>query len=782
MWELSDTGRQPQPIRVAPLLAAAVLGIGGLGILPSLSQAQSSLPSIPSPASLPREVQLGYQRLEEGRVEEAIALFERALQTNPNQLEATLGMAIGYRRAGRDADAFTTYQRVVALDPSNTTALTALGVLGGFRPEWQATGIEALSQLLVLEPGNLDALSQRALLLFYQGQFGAAIADYEQVLALPPVTDSALIGAAQVYAYGGRYGEAIDLFAQYQQRGVALTGYEAIAYALALRQQDQAAAAIDVLLPQLQDIAPIPATADPLQLDLRSALAAAYAANGQTTAALAIIDPLQGRPEARLSLARALNEIARYSDDEAVAAESVRVYQQVLADPNLTVGTAREVAAALSAYPDQQATTLEIYRQLAAQNPGDLSLNVQKTVWERRLGEISATELRNRLQPLATNLPTDPSQLRAVAQALSQLDPPDAELFDLYVALSERTQVDFLDFRLAQIYLQAQQPGPARTVLSRYADADTADEATLLLLLAELERQEGNLASSEARYQLLIDRYPERTDIVIGALQGLAGLKEGEGKIEEALALYDQLLTLTDDPAKPLGRASIAYRGGLMSQAAAEALLTQWLTTQPADNTPPELFSLVASLPPEPGRLSLYERLLVVNPRYLPVRLRQIQTIAQTDPDQAQQLAAAIVAANPESFEGYLLQGQIAQDVDDLDTASAAYQAILELDPAQPDALIALGGVRFEQRRLQEARQLYDRALVVVPENLGLRQASASLTAALDRPIAALQELEALQIELAASGYPSAAVAQERRRIQEGLLRQRGFQPEWERY
>ncbi|MEO1589873.1 MAG: tetratricopeptide repeat protein [Cyanobacteria bacterium J06632_22] len=765
-----------------PLLAAVLMGVGALGLVPSLGQAQSSLPPIQSSAALPRDVQLGYQRLEEGRVDDAIALFEQALRSNPNQLEGTLGLAIAYRRAGRDADAFATYQRVVALDSENVTALTALGVLGGFRPEWQQTGIQALTQLLALEPGNLEARSQRALLLFYEGQFGSAIADYEQVLAQPPVADTALIGAAQVYAYGGRYQDAIALFEQYQQRGFALTGYDAMAYAFALRQSGEALAAINILLPQLRDIDPIPVAVDPLQLDLRSALASAYAANGQTTAALAILDPLQGRPEALLSLARALNDVARYSDDAAIAAESIRVYQQVLADPGLTVGTAREVAEALSAYPDQQATTLSIYRQLAAQNPGDLSLNVQQTVWERRLGEISATELRRRLQPLATNLPTDPSQLRALAQALAQLDPPDADLFDLYAELSQRTQVEFLDFRLAQIYLQAQQPGPAREVLSRYANADTADEATLFLLLAELERQEGNLESSAARYQLLLDRYPERTDIAVGALQGLAGLREGEGKVEEALALYDQVLTLSDDPAKPLGRASIAYRGGLMSEAAAEALLTEWLTTQPADNTPPELFSLVASLPAQPARLSLYERLLVVNPRALPVRLRQIQAIAQTDPARAQELAAAVVAANPEAFEGYLLQGQIAQDVDDLDTASQAYQAILALDPAQPDALIALGGVRFEQRRYQEARRLYDRALAVSPDNLGLRRASASLTAALDRPMAALQELEALQVRLANSGYPSAAVAQERRRIQENLLRQRGFQPEWERY
>jgi Flp pilus assembly protein TadD len=51
------------------------------------------------------------------------------VQQNPNNVEAHLGLAIAYRRAGRDADALPVYQRVITLDPNNRLALTTLGLL-----------------------------------------------------------------------------------------------------------------------------------------------------------------------------------------------------------------------------------------------------------------------------------------------------------------------------------------------------------------------------------------------------------------------------------------------------------------------------------------------------------------------------------------------------------------------------------------------------------------------------------------------------------------------------
>ncbi|MEL6334133.1 MAG: tetratricopeptide repeat protein, partial [Cyanobacteria bacterium J06626_26] len=136
------------------------------------------------------------------------------------------------------------------------------------------------------------------------------------------------------------------------------------------------------------------------------------------------------------------------------------------------------------------------------------------------------------------------------------------------------------------------------------------------------------------------------------------------------------------------------------------------------------------------------------------------------------------VADNPDAPEVYLLQGQIAQDTGKLATAESAYETLLERNPEQFDAIVGLAGVRFRQLRYQEARRLYDQAIAIAPDDLNLRQASISLTVAQDRPLQALEEINALQSRVPTN----IGLERQERLIKEGLLLHRGFQPVWERY
>lgn len=113
----------------------------------------------------------GYDLLLSNQINAAIAVFEQLVRQSPNNVEALTGLGIAYRRAGRDADALETYQRVLAIDPDNRLALGTVGLLGEFRPEWQPLGIRALTRLLELDPDNLEARAQRAKLFYYQGLF-----------------------------------------------------------------------------------------------------------------------------------------------------------------------------------------------------------------------------------------------------------------------------------------------------------------------------------------------------------------------------------------------------------------------------------------------------------------------------------------------------------------------------------------------------------------------------------------------------------------------------------
>ena len=306
MVHLSFRSPIRHPALLRPLVMAGLLGLGmaiaPLSPIPFLSGSGGA--QLAHAQTVPPIVQQGYRLLDDGDVNRAINTFEQAVQAFPNSVEATLGLAIAHRRAGNDENAFNAYSRVLDLDPDNRLALSAVGLLGGFREEWQVQGIDALTTLLNLDSDDSSARAQRALLYIYQGQFEAAIADYNRVLQ-QDTSPTILVGAAQAYTYSGQYEPAIELFQQFEATGAAFQPDEAIAYGIALREIGRATDAIPILNATLADTGATTAAA----ARLRGALASAYAANGQVNQALSVLTPLPGRGDSRLILARGLQRL-----------------------------------------------------------------------------------------------------------------------------------------------------------------------------------------------------------------------------------------------------------------------------------------------------------------------------------------------------------------------------------------------------------------------------------------------------------------------------------------
>jgi tetratricopeptide (TPR) repeat protein len=721
-------------------------------------------------------VRSGYTLLGEGLVNQAIDQFTTAVRQYPSSVEARLGLAIAYRRAGLNAEALQAYESVLAIDSSNRLALLSVGTLGGYRPQWQDRGIAALSQLLSLNPNDKEALAQRALLYGYQGKFAAAIADYEIVLKNNPSSDSVL-GAAQVYAYSGDYDTSLDLFNQYRQGG-RITGDAATAYARSLRETGSSAEAVRVLEPQLRQIPALNGVA----IRMRAELAIDYAATGRLDLAEQTLEPLSGRTDSRMILARSLMAISQYDpqNSDGYTSAAIALYQDILTrtPQYLTVGIGQEIADSLSAYPQTQTYALEIYRQLAQQQPDDRSLQIQQAVLERNLGQISRATLQQRIAAALQPLPSDVYQQKVIAQALTRLDSPDAGLLPYYQSLLT-ADVPLLYFRIAQIQIRRNDLAAARAALTSYdatSEGRRSQDSTLLLL-AEIDRREGNLEASAQRYETIISRVPQDRGILSGALQGLAGIRQSQGRLPEAVAVYDRLLQINpQDDRLSLGRASLAYQAKLISQAEAEAVLDRWLATH-APDTSPELVSLAAALPADPRRESLYTALLQENPESAALQLRYVQVLATRNPAQAQAYVNRLIANDPANVSAYFVQGQVAQTQGNLSLATQAYQAILQQDPQNADALSALGGVRFQQRRYDSASQLYSEVLALEPENAIAQTALISLTAAQGNRLTAIEQLEALQ---SAGANPD--LASQQQLLEEGFLQQRGFQPPWERY
>lgn len=753
--------------------------LGMAGIVVSVSII-TDIPAVLAQAASPA-LRQAFTLLRQGRVLDAIAAFEQLVRRNPEALEAKLGLAIAYRRQGLIEKAWDTYQQVLAQDPNNTLALKSVGLLGTYRPQWQVQGIQALTTLLNLTPNDIESRALRGLLYGYQQRFTEAIADYEIVLQANP-TPEMLVGAAETFTNAGNSQRGLELFNRYLATGNQVTEYAAIAYARALRETGNPGQAVQVLEAQLRRST----TLDDLAIQTRAALSQAYLANQQSAQALAVLEPLQGQPDAILPLARSLNEIRNQTGNASLTPQIVSLYRQAIdrnptPDPRLL----REIADVFSGVPQERQTALQFYRQLATLQPSDRTLVVKQLALESQLGLISRADLRARLAAAVQPLPTDPTEQRQLAQALAGIEPPGLEFLPIYQSLAQAgVNVPFLNFRIAQLLIESNNLIAARSALAAYAATpEGARDLAPQLLAAEIERREGNLEASAVRYQGLIASNPADSDVLNAALRGLAGIRLAQNRPVEALAVFDQLVARNpQDVTLQLARASFAYEANVISEAEAETALNYWLQTQPLTNAPPELFALVGKLPADARREQLYNALLQVDPNNIPVQVRLIQTIAQRSPAQAKALVAQLVARNPNDIRTYFLQGQLARAIDDLDLASQAYEVILRTQPDNIEALAALGGIRFEQRQFDSAAELYSQAIALNPNDVGLRQALIGLNRAQDLQLAALQQLETLQLEQLAKGAPNRDLSLEMQRIQEDFLRRRGFQPPWERY
>jgi tetratricopeptide (TPR) repeat protein len=564
-------------------------------------------------------------------------------------------------------------------------------------------------------------------------------------------------------------------------QGKAIPNNALTAYAQALRETGNVSQAIQILENQLRQSKKL----DAAEIEIRSSLAQAYQANQQLSQALAVLEPLRGRPEAALPLARALTTIGRRESNTQLYQEGAALYRQVLASTSQPPQSlVREVADVLSELPSERVAALSLYQQLTAVQPNDQSLLVKQLVLENQLGRISQSEFQQRFLAAVQPLPSDSAQLRSLALAILPLDPPDPALLPVYQSLLDAgVDVPFLNFRVAQILLERNELEAAKQALAAYsATSIGASDLTTELLLAEIDRRQGNLEASASRYESLINGNPSDT-LLNSALRGLAGIRLAQGRADDAIALYDELIRRNpDDLVATLGRATIAYQAQRISQAEAEAVLDRWLATQPATNTPQELFNLVGTLPPSAEREALYEALLAIDPENIPVQLRRLQVLATRDPELAKAQVQELINRNPDNIGAYFVQGELAQALEDFELATLAYEAILARQPDNTDALTALAGVRFQQRQFAAANELYQRVLELKPNDLVVRRALAELEVAQDQPFIALERFKQLQEEQLVAGSTNPELVNRIQRLEVDILKRRGFQPYWERY
>jgi Tfp pilus assembly protein PilF len=100
---------------------------------------------------------LGASLLEQGKADEAIAEFRKAVALDPKYTAAQLNLAYAYDSQGRIDEAMAQYQTVIELEPENLFAHNNLGVLYDKQGRYEEAIVE-FERVLQIDPSNATAL------------------------------------------------------------------------------------------------------------------------------------------------------------------------------------------------------------------------------------------------------------------------------------------------------------------------------------------------------------------------------------------------------------------------------------------------------------------------------------------------------------------------------------------------------------------------------------------------------------------------------------------------
>ena len=168
---------------------------------------------------------LGNALAMQGRMDQAIAHYERALALKPDYAEAHYNLGNTFRAQGRMDQAIAHYQRVVMLRPTFAEAHYNLG--NAFRVQGRTDqAVMHYERALSLRPDNAEIHNNLGLALAMQDQMDQAIAHYERALVLKPDYAEAHNNVGNAFRAQGKLEQAIFHY----ERALAMKSDHALAH------------------------------------------------------------------------------------------------------------------------------------------------------------------------------------------------------------------------------------------------------------------------------------------------------------------------------------------------------------------------------------------------------------------------------------------------------------------------------------------------------------------------------------------------------------------------
>jgi tetratricopeptide (TPR) repeat protein len=145
-----------------------------------------------------------------GKVPEAIAELNRALQLAPNSDDGYRRLGHAYWASGQKEEAFRAYEKAIEINPYYWDNLNSLGNAYVDAGEYEKA-LKAFERVTQLEPDNSTGYENIGNVYFRQGRYEDCVALFKKGIELSPRSDNySNLGTA--YFYLKRYEEAVDMF------------------------------------------------------------------------------------------------------------------------------------------------------------------------------------------------------------------------------------------------------------------------------------------------------------------------------------------------------------------------------------------------------------------------------------------------------------------------------------------------------------------------------------------------------------------------------------------
>jgi Tfp pilus assembly protein PilF len=156
---------------------------------------------------------LGVVLFQKGRVDEAVAQYQKALEINPNYVAAHYNLGNALFQKGQLDEALAQYQKAVEINPNDAEAHVNLGN-ALFQNEQLDAALAQFQKAIEINPNDAETHYNLGNALFQKGQLDEAVAQFQRALEIDPNS------FATHYNLGGalfQKGQLDDAITQFQE-------------------------------------------------------------------------------------------------------------------------------------------------------------------------------------------------------------------------------------------------------------------------------------------------------------------------------------------------------------------------------------------------------------------------------------------------------------------------------------------------------------------------------------------------------------------------------------